>query len=152
MHLILSPWLLSLYKPRLSFSSHQVLIIVVSSMQKKIIRSIVLSYLWTHSCLVLREISHHLFLCTLSLDQSLFYFSLSLTLFSLSCLLFMTEWTRKISSSDSLFGLTNVLGLRILSFQSEQKEITWYTLYFNGQLFWKWNNIDLRIQRNMTQQ
>ena len=24
--------------------------------------------------------------------------------------------------------------------------------YLDGHLYWKWNNIDLRIQRNMTQQ
>ena len=39
------------------------------------------------------------------------------------------------------------------SFISKQvKEITWYTPYLDGHLYWKWNNIDLRIQRNMTQQ
>ena len=114
----LQPWLLSLSKPRLAFSSHQALIIVVSSMWNN---KLFIQFLFPTFGLILvlcfKEslITHYSHSCVLSHLIEVFFFPLYLLpSFSLSCLLFMIEWTKTIP----LFGLTNVLGLRIHSFQS----------------------------------
>ena len=108
--------MLSLSKPKLAFSSHQALIIVMSSMwnNKLFIQFIFPIFELTHVlCFKESLIIHSSHSCVLShlIEVFFFFFFLYLYLsasFSLSCLHFMIEWTKTILSFDSLFGLTNV--------------------------------------------